>query len=143
MDNKSQIEDLLSEYLEGLILPEKSLSAPLIAWLLFATLLCLFLYGLWKWLAFRKQAKQCALRELKVLNKNALKQEARTVAFKLAKLLSEGLKVSRLSLYHSQESKQWEGFTKRINSACYSTESLAESELQELIKQTENWLLKS
>ncbi|MEE9327079.1 MAG: hypothetical protein V3U71_07260 [Cocleimonas sp.] len=143
MDNKSPIESLLSEYLEGLILPEKAISTPLIVWLLLATLLCILLYSLWKWLKFRKLAKQRALRDLKAIHKGLFRQETRLVAFKLAKLLRQGLNVSRLSLFHPQEVNKWEGFRKRINAACYSTEVLAESELQELIQQTEYWLIKS
>jgi hypothetical protein len=139
LNNKSQIENLLGGYLEGLILPEKASSISLMVWILGAVLLCLIIFSLWRWLQFRQQAKQRALRNLKVIDKGS----SQVIALKLAKLLRQGLKVPRLSLFQTEEINKWAVFNKRLNSACYSTEPLGESEVQELIKQTRYWLSKS
>ncbi|HIQ14895.1 MAG TPA: DUF4381 domain-containing protein [Leucothrix sp.] len=142
-NNKTSVEKVMDDYLADLIIPERASTAAVFEWFFLAVLLIVIFLGIWKWLQFRKQVKQKALRQLHELQKNLTRQEPKYTALKLAKLLRSGLKVTRLSLFFPKEKAQWQAFKHKLNSACYSTESITEDELTALIKQTRIWLEKT
>lgn len=142
--SKGSLENLLDDNLAGLIIPEQ---APVVAsshWLLFAVLLIVIAFGLWKWLQFRKQYKQKALRKITLLQRDLSQLKPQQAAKQLATILSAGLKVTRLSLYFPNEKvEQWQAFKQKLDTACYSTQTQSKDELAMLIKQSRTWLKQS
>ena len=142
-NSKSSLENLFDNNLAGLIIPEKAPATSSISWLMLAIMLIVIAYMMWKWLQFHKQTKQKALREITSLQRNISQYKPQIAANKLASILRGGLNVTRLSLFSAADQEQWHLFKKKLDTACYSTESLSESELAKLIKQAQTWLKQS
>ncbi len=140
---KTSIERLLDDYLQGLVLPVESSSLSLFAWLVIIALLVLLFIALWKWLNHQKQAKQKAIRQLKNLQhkyQRNKKRPTQTTAIELSRILRKGLSLPRLSCFKPQKVDDWEGFLKNLNAACYSNQAVSRIEIESLIKKSQHWL---
>lgn len=150
MENqKSAIENLIDEYLKGLMLPQSQTVDTFPLWLLFVAgfvLLSLVILTVILWYRRRNSPQQTAKRQLKRLQGFIGKHgSSQNLAIQLASHLRQGLQITRLELYqprtqHPRAKTQWQLFLQQLDAASYSRKAIGAAELDALFKQSYVWL---
>ncbi len=147
---KSSLENLLSEQLQGLLLPPKETSFFGFSWEMMTAislLLCLLAVVVWRWWRYRNTPLEIAKRAIKTLrihagNDTAKPREPQKTSIQLVGILRQGLEITRLDEYKPQDIAAWNTFHSQLNSVCYSTTELPDNNLATLLEEALAWLNK-
>ena len=138
-----------SSQLQGLIIPPNDVGFNTELWLGLLLLACLMGLIAWRW--NKKRIKNRALvraqRSLHALQ-NSYKeknQSSHFAALELVSILCKGLDVKRLDQYQADDVPKWQLFHQKLNTLCYSKDSLNQSKIKlaPLFKETKQWLSES
>ncbi len=142
---KSSLENLLSEQLQGLLLPPKEPSFLGFSWEMltgFSLLLSLLAVIIWRWLRYRNTPLEIAKREIKTLRVQTDNDSAKPqkTSIQLVKILRQGLGITRLDEYKPEDMSAWNTFQSQLNSVCYSTTEPTDITLTALFEESLKWL---
>jgi hypothetical protein len=141
---KSSIENLLSDQLQGLLLPPSQDSDSGIYLLLGCATLCVGLLTILRWKQHRNTAARIAIKQIKVLQNewNANPENRQVTAVQLAHLVREGLQITRLDTYLPQDTSSWNRFLKALDVLCYAPNKVDDTseELTQVIQESLDWL---
>jgi hypothetical protein len=142
--DKSDIEKLLDDQLQGLMIPAESSEYGLVTWAVFVAVIALVLLFLWRYQQYRKTPVIMAKRKLKALH-GGQQKDTQARAIEMAKILCQGLGVARLDEYEpvtepESTDMDWNVFRVRLDSLCYTTSGQREDELNQLFSEACFWL---
>ncbi|MEE9352597.1 MAG: hypothetical protein V3U78_10075 [Thiotrichaceae bacterium] len=134
---KSSLENLLSDQLNGLLLPpDDGITSWIVMFVLGLLIVALgFIIGRWKHL--RNSRVAVAKRELNRLERS---KNVEQQVIQLASVLRKGLNVARLDEYKPKNLSAWKAFQTKLDVACYSNDNPTSQEIQTLFKQASVWL---